>query len=198
MSALLPHHRPGWIWPSAWFAAAVLVVLATLVPHAWWWLLIPDRNLTDSSPSSFGPTFELVELEVVAPPPVVLVTRDLEKTDPLAPEPHLDPDWWTRSWDARIDADLARRRSTLPDSLLLPQPLLDIWGAQATVELILAQPDSVVQARIWRLVQAEELTRDDADGLFSAIARARSYADMKSREAAMYDEFIFETVPVPK
>ena len=196
MPALLPHRRPDWIWPSAWFAVGLLVVLATLVPEAWWWLLIPDRDLTDSSSPIFGPAFELVDLEVAPPPPVVVVV-DLERAEPLASVPHLDPDWWNHAWNVRIDADLGRRSAALPDSLL-PQPLLDIWGAQATVALILAQPDCVVQARIWRLVQAEELTRNDADGMFSAIAKARSYADMKSREAAMYDEFIFETVPVPK
>ena len=195
MPALLHQPRPRWIWPSAWLTAVVLLVLTSLTPEAWWWLLLPARDLTGAPPPTFNPVFELVELDVVAPPPVVVI--DVEEINVPADEPHLDPDWWNQAWNARIDADLGRRLAAQPDSLVF-QPLLDIWGAQATVELILAQPDSVVQARIWRLVQTEALTRDDADGMFAAIARARAYADMKSREAAMYDEFIDETVPVPK
>jgi len=32
----------------------------------------------------------------------------------------------------------------------------------------------------------------------TSLARARAYADLKSREAAMFGEFQFETVPITK
>jgi len=191
------HRRPRWTWPVAWSITLVLGIGAMLVPESWWWLLIPDRDLEHRRGQVSPPAMQLVELEVVAPPPEIAAVPDPEPEDETEPEIHLDPDWWTRSWSARIVSDFAPAHAAVPDSLL-PRPLLDILGAQATVDLVLSQPDSAVQARIWWLVQEEELTRDDLDGLFSAIARARAYADMRQREAAMFDEFINETVPVPR
>ncbi len=196
MSALLPHRPPRWTWPVAWSTAALLVLAALLVPESWWWLLVPDRDLGRHAASEVPTVLELMDLEIQFPPPEVVVTPEPDTLKRPEPEPHVDPDWWTHSWNARIVADMAPAQ-TLPDSLL-PSPLLDILGARATVELVLMQPDSLVQARIWWLAKEERYTRDDVDGLFSAIARARAYADMKQREAAMFDEFINETVPVSR
>lgn len=197
MPALIPHRPCRWAWPAAWVGVLLLLTGATLVPETWWWLLVPDRYRGREAELAAPAALELLELEVLPPPPPIAIAPDDARREPPAPAPHLDPDWWTRGWNARIVPDLAPARPELPDSLL-PRPLLDILGAQATLDLVLAQPDSVVQARIWWLTQEEQLSRDDLDGLFGAIAKARAYADLKSREAAMYDEFINETVPVPR
>jgi len=189
------HARPRWIWPATAAGTLLLLGLALLVPEAWWYLLVPDRPLRALHTAGPEITFEGANVEVIAPPPVIETLPADERTAPLPPPP--EPDWWTDAWNVRIDADLGRRAPALPDSLI-PAPLRELIGAQATVALILAAPDSVVEARLWQLVEEERLGRNDLDGLFAAIARARAYADLKSREAAMYDEFIFETVPVPK
>jgi hypothetical protein len=189
------HRRPTWVWPTAWLAAGLLLVAATLVPEAWWWLLIPDRDARAPATAALDDAMELVELDVMPPPPPVEAAPDPPPDAGPPPEVLLDQDWWHRAWNLRIADDVAPRRPTLPDSLV-PLPLLALYGASASVDLILSQPDSVVQARLWWLVQEEQLTLDDLDGVFSAIAKARAFVDLKSREAAMFDEFIFETVPV--
>jgi len=194
MSALLPHHRPPWVWPASLAGGALLLVVAMLVPASWWWLLIPDRELRHDQEAPAMLALQLMEEVVLPPPALVEEVMDIEEPEE---EPVLvDPQWWTHAWEARLESHHTYT-TLLPDSLV-PTPLLDIYGAQATLDLILAAPDSLVQANLWQLVQEESLSRNDLNGLFSAIARARSYADMKQREAAMFDEFMFETVPVTK
>ena len=197
MPALLPRDRSCWTWPAAWSAAAVLLLAALLVPEAWWWLLVPDRDLGRGRAREPAKGLELLDLEILRTPPEIVVSPDPRREDRPAPEPPLDPAWWTRAWNTRIVADLTTSPRALPDSLV-PRPLLDILGARGTIELVLARPDSSVRAQLWLLVQEEKLACQDLDGLFSAIAKARAYADLKSREAAMYDEFLLETVPVPR
>jgi hypothetical protein len=196
MPALLLRPRPRWTWPLAWSLAALVVALALAIPESWWWLLVPDRPILVTRAAGPAPALRLLELEVITPPPVIEAAPERPQDRPR-PEPPLDPDWWTRGWNARIVGDLPATGPALPDSLL-PRPLLELLGARAALDLVLSQPDSVVQAQLWWLVEEERLARDDLDGLFTAVARARSYADKMSREAAMYDEFLLETVPVPR
>ncbi len=186
MPALLPHDRPRWVWPASLLATLVLGILALFVPEAWWWLLVPDKTLRAPAREITPAAFELVELEIRRPPPVI---ETASGDAVVSEEPvFVDTDWWNRAWEYRIEADLSRAGTAIPDTLL-PAALLEIYGAGATLDLILASPDSVVEARLWQLVQEDELRRDDLDGVFAAIAKARAFADLKAREAAMYDEF---------
>jgi len=176
----------------------LLLWLATLVPASWWALLVPDQPLRATVAAGPEVDFMIEDLEVGPAPPAIEIAGAGE--EPAPPARHLDPDWWTRAWNARIVFDRLPAPApapALPDTLV-PPVLVGLLGLEASREFILAAADSVVEARLWQLVQEERLRLTDLDGLFTAIARARAYADMKSREAAMYGEFMFETVPVPR
>jgi hypothetical protein len=186
--------RPRPAWARAWVLTAAVLAAIWLAPTSWWERLWPDGRLRGVGAPAPAPPLVIQRVEIVTPPAVV---EPVPADQPEAPRPEPEPRWWTDAWNARIVADRASQRAAAADSLL-PGPLRDLFGAQATVAMILATPDSVVTARVWRLVQQEQLSASDADGIFEAIARARAYADLRSREAAMFDEFLHETVPVPR
>jgi len=194
MPALVSRDRPRWTWPVAWSLALASLVLVALLPQRWWNAVWPDGRLAARATEPPPAAFELVELAPGRPPSPI----ESDESPPTAPTPPRAPEaaWWEVGFRARIVADFAAP-PVLPDSLL-PRPLLELWGARATTELILAAPDSAVHAQLWWLVQEERLAASDLGGLFTAIARARAYADLRSREAAMFDEFLNETVPVPR
>ena len=194
MTALLSSRRPAWVWPASVAGAFLALLMLCLVPGAWWRLLwsghSPPRELPEHT---FRADLQIIELEPVRPPPPLAAATGADAQPEILPA---DPDWWWAAWHGRIEADW-RSPAALPDSLL-PAPLLAMLGVRATVDLILAAPDSLIEARLWWLVQTEDLTLNDLDGFYTAIARARAYADLKSREAAMFNEFQFETVPVTR
>jgi hypothetical protein len=192
-----PPARSRWTWLVSWATSAAILALLVAMPAAWWDAIWPDGVLRDHDQAR-RPARELalVEVEILRPRPPLRIepeSRPRPRRDPLPP----DPAWWTQGWNRRIASDFSAPPTVVPDSLV-PRPLIDLWGAQATVDLILAAPDSAVQARLWQLVEEEQLARDDLSGLFSAIAKARSFVDLKRREAAMYGEFGPEIVRVPE
>ena len=196
MPALLRPVRSRWIWPASFGGAALVLLLVFMMPVAWWRLLAPPRALHAACGRPDEPDLRIVELAVVRPIPEireVLEDRPLREPDSLP----LDPEWWQEAWHGRFADDLHAPAAASPDSCL-PPVLAAILNSRADLDLILDAPDSVIEARLWRLAQVEKLTRNDLEGFYSAIARARAYADLKSREAAMYGEFLNETVPVSR
>ena len=179
-----PIQRPRPAWLLSWLITVGLLAALVLLPEAAWEAIWPDGRLRSRDGDEHaGHVFELVEVSVVRPlPPVVETIPDPpdDQRRPARPEP--EAAWWTQAWDVRIDADLGRAL-VLPDSLV-PAPLVEIWGAQATLDLILATPDSLLEAQLWQLVNEQQLGRNDLSGLYSAIAKARSYVDMKRRGPA--------------
>ncbi len=199
MPALLPHDRPRWTWPASLAGAFVLLLAASLMPPAWWAWWWPAPSARRAPPAADG-TVAPIAWIIVLPPPVVEARPRVDDPSPTADrrdEPWLPADWWQSAWSADTAIGRPRPVIDLPDAML-PAPLVLMLGTQATLDLILAAPDSAVAAVIWRLEQTASLSRDDRDGLYTAIARARAFADLKSREAAMYGEFLLETVPVTK
>ena len=199
MSALLPNDRPRWMWPASLAGALVLLVVAVLLPDAWWSWLWPSAT-GGRPPVAPSPAGDPITWTIVLPPPVIEVVPEPADTAPATDDHDLDwlpADWWQTAWHDAAAIGWPRRVIDLPDALL-PVPLVVLMGTQATLDLILAAPDSAVAAVIWRLEQTASLTRDDRDGLYTAIARARAYAYLKSREAAMYGEFLLETVPITR
>lgn len=192
----MPPHRsrnPRWLWPVSCSLAATVLLALVAMPAGWWDALWPDGRLRhrDAGRADRAP-LQLLSVAVVPARPPVRVADPAD--DPPPPTRWRDARWWDEAWNARIEP--LASPPALPDTLP-PTPLRLLWGEQATVEFILGQPDSVVARRLWRLVQTEQLGRDDLDGMFSAIAKARSYADMKRREAAMFDEPGAEQIRVP-
>ncbi len=196
----MPRHRPRdhprWLWPLSWLLCGLALACLIIMPARWWDAIWPAGRLRsrDAGRPSLA-VLRLVDVEVIAPPADVTVVPDPpEQAEP--PPPSREPDWWSRAWEVRVARDLVRDPVGPPDTLALA-PLLELWGAGASVELILAQPDSVVDARLWQLVNEDALSRNDLSGLYSAIARGRAYVDMKRREAAMFDEFGRDQIRVP-
>lgn len=196
MPAHLTPRRDAWTWPASLGGAALSLLILLLLPPAWLRFMLPDRGLRPPLSRPLEPHLRVVELAPASLPPIITPVPSEQTAAPPAVPVWDDDEWWHRAWHGRLAQDL-RPRTLRPDSL--PSPILTtLLSAGMDLDLILATPDSVIEARLWRLVQTEQLARNDLDGLFSAIARARAYADLKSREAAMYNEFINETVPITK
>jgi len=195
MGPLIVRTEPRWRWAAAWVAALAMLLGLTLLPRPWWEAIWPRGRLRPVAAAEAPVAFSVVEVAEVRPPRTVLTRPD--STVPIAAGPVADSAWWVRAWQARVAADFSPPVPALPDSLI-PTPLRDLWGARAAVDLILATPDSVVRARLWLLVEAEDLAASDVAGLFAAIARARAHADRRSREADIFDEFLPSTVPVTR
>jgi hypothetical protein len=196
MPALLPPRRCPWTWPASLAGAVCLLLVLLALPAAWWDQLWPGRlpaGRQRAAPAH--QTLRLVEVSVLPPAaaaPLAVTTEPPDHESPLA-------DWWQSAWLPGPAAAVPRARLlalTPPDSLAAPLRLL--LDTRATVETILAVPDSVIAACLWWLEETASLTADDRDGFYTRIARARAYADLKSREAAMFGEFQFETVPITK
>lgn len=167
-----------------------------MLPTAWWSAIWPRGVLRQlESPRLALREIVLFEYEIRRSPPPVAVVRDDTRTE-AADDPADDPDWWWQSWRVRIAVDFGTSHATIPDTLI-PLPLQDLLGARATLDLILASPDSVIQARIWELVAEGGLRLDDVSGMFESVARARAYVDMQRRQAATFGEFGADQVRVP-
>lgn len=194
MAAHLTPRRSRWTWPVSLGGAVLVLFLLFLVPAAWWRRLLPEPRLRDVRQRAFVAHLQVVELAAVEPPPAVVAARDDRPSGPDVP--FQDAAWWQQAWHGRLERDL-RPVAERPDSLRI-RSVLALLEARAELATILAAPDSAVEALLWRLAQTEQLSRNDLDGLYAAIARARAYADLKSREAAMYGDFSQETVPITK
>ncbi|MEZ4389207.1 MAG: hypothetical protein R3D98_16805 [Candidatus Krumholzibacteriia bacterium] len=196
MALPVRRERVRWIWPVSWALAGLVLVALGLMPARWWDALWPSGRLRARQEArAVPPPLVLLELDVAPPPPVIVAVEDPPRGDPEPPPP--DARWWTQAWTLRVDADLGRGLPAAADTLFMT-PLRELWGAGATVERIIAEPDSVVEARLWQLVSEQRLARNDVAGIFAALAKARAYVDLKRREAAMYGEFGPDQIRVPE
>jgi len=186
-----------WKWPF------VLTLTAGLWPAAIFWLptgvidfvFAPHRQLTDRHQRPPARWITLV------PPPQIRVV-ETEPTDRKASEPPpvevaTDPDWWTSGMRIRIvDATVLTAgppRATLRDTVEL---ILHELGIVRELEMI-DRPDSVVAAALVLLAREDALKFADLEPYFSAVARSRDYADIMSRAADMYGDFLQQEIRVP-
>ena len=130
-------------------------------------------------------SFSLAPAVVLAedPPPVEVILGVIGRPE---------PDWWRQALDGRVAQDFV---PVVPDTA--PWASLGEPGLPATLELILATPDSATEHRLWELQREDDVDLSPLRWFFDAVARGRAYADLKSREAAMYDEGVHSTVTVP-
>jgi len=183
-----------WRWP-----VAVLVTLGlfmgglVLTPDSWidWFLDSRDIHGPDHDRAA-QPWLVLLpppELEVT-PAPIV---ERVERQPPADPVPDV-ADWWRRGWRIRV-ADTARvqPRSTPEDSA---RYLLTSLGLAADLPQR-ARPDSILASRLLLMQREESYRFDELKPYFAAMTRARAYADLYSRVASMYDNFLAQEIIVP-
>ena len=63
--------------------------------------------------------------------------------------------------------------------------------------LTLVKPDSVLAARLILLQREDQMGFDELKPYFQAVTRSRAYADILSRAADMYGDFLQQEIIVP-
>ena len=185
-----------WKWPLCiGLALGLVFVTVYLVPRSW-----IDAFF---SPLSLAERFEREEggsWLVLLPPPSVQMVPDRQ---PDVPEPaeelsrlqtHHDPEWWTRGWRVMTEGeDAASDRPAVPDSVVI---LLAALGVERDF-MSRARPDSVLAVRLFMLQVEDSFKFDELKPYLTAMARARDYADIMSRAADMYDDFLRTEIMTP-
>lgn len=183
-----------WKWPACLgLTLALLLALVFLVPTAWIDAFFSPLALTER-----WEQVPAAEWIVVLPPLTVeAVPDDQESEEDPHPSaaPHRDPDWWTRGWVVRASPPWAKagRRPAAHDSVAV---LLEVLGLERDF-LTRTRPDSLLAARLLLLRIEDSLRFDELKPYLSAMARAHDYADLMSRKADMFDDFLAQEIMTP-
>ena len=189
-------HRRGspWRWPAAIALALGLVLTGILVtPPSW-----IDRFLAPHDP---GRRFDREPPRpwlVLTPPPEIEVEIAPPRRSPATPETRPEPlplaAWWRAGWRTRIAA--APLRSPRPTPVDSARFLLQSLGLDRAMA-VRSRPDSLLAIRLLMLQRADSYRFDELRPYFEAMTRARAYADIQSRAADMYDDFLAGEIMVP-
>jgi hypothetical protein len=186
--------RDPWKWPVC-VGVTVAMVLATLflLPQSWIDAFFSPLSLVERLERQ-----QATRWMVIMPPPPVEsvpdhhpVTRLPDTTDP---KPHRDPDWWSQGWRVMTapDSPTARPQASA-DSVAI---LLTALGVERDF-MTRIRPDSVLASRLF-LMQVEDSFRfDELKPYLEAMAKSRDYADIMSRAADMYDNFLATEIMTP-
>lgn len=186
--------RDPWKWPVC-VGVTVAMVLATLflLPHSWIDAFFSPLSLVERLEQAQPPMWM-----VIMPPPPVESVPDNNPVTPLPetalPKPHQDPDWWSRGWRVMTvpEVTVARPQASA-DSVAI---LLTALGVERDF-MTRVRPDSVLASRLF-LIQVEDSFRfDELKPYLEAMARSRDYADIMSRAADMYDNFLATEIMTP-
>jgi hypothetical protein len=182
-------------WPfSIGLALAVLFAVVFLVPAAWFDFLFSPLDLSEKD----SETATTAWLNIL-PPPNIEMTREVEPNPPEKDSPKPiplpeDPRWWTEGWRIRISQESAMvMKPTASDSATVVLKALGL-GLEFTQK---ALPDSVLNHPLMLLRIEDSFSFEELKPYLTALTRARAYADMKSREADMYDEHLGSQIMVP-
>ncbi len=186
--------RPPSPWGACALATVGLLVLLLLVPAAWWRALWQRTRLQPRELPLVAELPDFALLEIAPPPSVEVVVPTVARTREV-PRELPDAMWWDRAWEVRVRSDLLRDAAPAVTDTT-PWAALGALGLPTSLAAALAVPDSALAARVWELVWEDKVDLSRLADYFRAIGRGRTYADLKSREAAMFGEFMFETVPV--
>jgi hypothetical protein len=185
-----------WKWPACiGLAFSLLLGVVFVVPRHWIDAFFSPLSLTDRWQQKQGPQW----LVLVPPPELEIVTdpqpdRPVHRRESLFPRDHLDPEWWTRGW--RIEPvtgpqEIAGR--TARDSVAI---LLTALGVERDF-MKRTRPDSVLAVRLFMMKVEDSFRFEELKPYLSAMARCRDYADLMSRKADMYDDFLRQQIMTP-
>lgn len=190
--------RPDpWKWPACiGLTGAFFLALVFLVPASWIAAFFSPLSLAERMDRE-----QEASWMVILPPPQVEVVSDFhpEPPQPETPEDpppqHQDPDWWSRGWviQASPEAVAPQGRQTAADSVAI---LLTALGVERDF-MTRAKPDSVLAAKLFILQVEDSFKFDELKPYLTAMARARDYADIMSRAADMYDDFLGREIMTP-
>jgi hypothetical protein len=185
-------HGDPYKWP---FALGLSLVLTTslffVVPWTWLGLLFPDADLEPDSEPEPTPWLSLLpppEVLVTPEPPKAMVPRD----EP--PPPREDPRWWSEGWKIRVEEE--SRTLMVPAVLDSVTYLLSALGVGQDL-LTQARPDSLLASRLAFMQLEDSFRFDELKPYLGAMTRAAAYADIMSRAADMYDDFLQSEIMVP-
>ncbi len=186
--------RDPWKWPVC-IGVTVAMVLATLflLPQSWIDAFFSPLSLVERLEREQAPRW----MVIIPPPPVESVPDEYPATrlpDPALTKPHRDPDWWSRGWRVMTAADTpAFRKKASADSVAI---LLTALGVERDF-MTRVRPDSVLASRLFLMQVEDSFNFDELKPYLEAMARSRDYADIMSRAADMYDNFLATEIMTP-
>jgi len=188
--------RDPWKWPIC-VGVTVAMVLGTafLLPQSWINAFFSPLSLVERLEREPPP-----EWMIILPPPPVEVVSDhhpeplTPRPDPARPKTHRDPDWWSRGWRVMTAPDTPAAGPQAPaDSVVI---LLAALGVERDF-MTRVRPDSVLASRLFLMQVEDSFKFDELKPYLEAMARSRDYADIMSRAADMYDDFLATEIMTP-
>jgi hypothetical protein len=185
-----------WKWPVC-IGLAFALVLGTvfLIPQHWieafFSPLALDKGWENEQKTKWmilqpPPQVEILPDRRVEPP------RELEQTRKI--RVHQDPDWWVQGVAIRpLEVPRISGPEAVPDSVMI---LLAALGVSRDF-MTRARPDSVLASRLFMMQIEDSFKFDELKPYLSAMARARDFADIMSRAADMYDDFLRTEIMTP-
>ena len=189
--------REPWKWPvCVGLAVSLILVLALGLPRSWLGFLLSDGEADES-----GLGIAKEDWLVLLPPPSLEVLQpDIElpadSPDQPLPRIHQDPRWWTARWTVAAESDTALFAPPAPTAQDTVRLLLGELGLGVDF-MTRARPDSVLAARLFLLQVEDNFRYDELKPYLDQMRRSKTYADILSRAADMYDENLGQTIQVP-
>ena len=171
------------------------MVLATLflLPQNWIDAFFSPLSLVERLEREQAPRW----MVIMPPLPVESVPDDHPVTrlpDPARTKAHRDPDWWSRGWRVMTATKPpASRPRASADSVAI---LLTALGVERDF-MTRVRPDSVLASRLFLMQVEDSFNFDELKPYLEAMARSRDYADIMSRAADMYDNFLATEIMTP-
>jgi hypothetical protein len=184
-------------WPiCSALAVAILLAAVFLVPAAWIEALFsPLGSFADHGTESGVRPIVLLPVEIVAVKPEIEAVAD-EPEESERPIPlREDASWWQSVWRIHLQRQTTvALRGVHPDSGLALR--LELLGGLTDL-VRRVEPDSATADLLARLYLADGYRLQGSLKTFlSARGYALDHADLRSREAEMFDEHLFRSIPV--
>ena len=186
-------HENRWRWPISTALAVMLLLTGVFLPPRSWIAALffprtPPQVTTAPEPQRW---LELLPLSAV------LVKPEIEPDEPPRQRPRQpqlldDAEWWRRAWQIHVDrAGTAQLLGQDRDTTAV-RPLELLTGDVR--RFATQEPDSALTMRLTLLRMTDDLDLTGLRARLGGITRGRMFADLKSREADMFDEHLYRQI----